>query len=144
MIISKTFQAELCCRGRFLCAKKINLLLGTLGSYFLNTELQLRVRISIFARSIRTPIKIIIKSQNTMPNFFSKISVLLTHLLFAFIFWKNYVKEKNLLNSWAFWFPSIPLKSKLTDNDPCLRTPKFSALSWGRIYSLSHVTAKED
>lgn len=52
----QTFQAGLCYSGRFLCAKKINLLLGTLDSHFLNTDVQLSVRVSIFARSIRTSI----------------------------------------------------------------------------------------
>lgn len=37
MIISKTYQAGLCCDDRFLRAKKINLHLGILGFYFLNT-----------------------------------------------------------------------------------------------------------
>lgn len=51
--------------------KKVNLLLGTLGSYFLNTELQLMVRVSTLERFVRAFIKIIIKSQNMMPNFSS-------------------------------------------------------------------------
>lgn len=42
MIISKTFQAGCVVVVGFYVQKKINLLLGTLGSFFFNTELQLK------------------------------------------------------------------------------------------------------
>lgn len=82
--------------------KKNYLALRYLMLLFLNTELQLRV--SVFVRLVRTFIKIIIKSQSTMPNFFSFQRFLSSsHICCLPLYSERTMwKEKSLLKSLAF------------------------------------------